>query len=80
VTASGARRYGVVVDADGNLDAAATETLRAEIKAKQPAKMPVFDLGPPLKTTLANAQKETYLPAPIPPVFRPSTDHAKAAE
>jgi N-methylhydantoinase B len=79
VSADGARRYGVVVDKNGNLDEAATKSLRAEIKAKQPAKMPVFDLGPPLKTTLANAKAETHLPAPIQPVFRPSAD-AKAAE
>ncbi len=80
VTANGARRYGVVVDANGNLDESATQSLRSELKAKQPEKMPVFDLGPPLKTTLANAQKETRLAPPVPPVFRPAGEHAKAAE
>ena len=80
VTANGARRYGVVVDANGNLDESATQSLRSELKAKQPEKMPVFDLGPPLKTTLANAKKETRLEAPVPPVFRPAGEHAKAAE
>ena len=80
VPADGARRYGVVVNANGDVDENATQSLRNEIKAKQPAKMPVFDLGPPLKTTLANAMKETHLPAPIQPVFRATGDHAKAAE
>ena len=79
VSADGARRYGVVVGADGNLDEGATQTLRGEIKAKQPAKNPVFDLGPPLKKTLANAEKETRLKAPSPPVFR-TDSQAKAAE
>ena len=79
VSADGARRYGVVVDDNGNVDESATEKLRGEIKAKQPAKNPVFDLGPPLKTTLANAEKETRLKAPVPPVFR-TDSQAKAAE
>ena len=70
----------MVVDANGNVDQSATESLRRDMKAKQPAKPAVFDLGPPLKTTLANAEKETHLPAPIPPVFRPDAAHAKAAE
>jgi N-methylhydantoinase B len=82
VTVNGARRYGVVCDENGNVDEQATQKLRSEIKAKQPAKMPVFDLGPPLKTTIANAKKETYLEAPVPPIFRPTAGevHAKAAE
>ncbi len=80
VTPQGAKRYGVVVNADGTVNDEETKKLRAEIKSKQPAKMPVFDLGPPLAQTLANCEKETHLPAPRPPVFRPDTAHAKAAE
>jgi N-methylhydantoinase B len=80
VTPEGAKRYGVVVNADGTVNEEETKRLRADIKSKQPAKMPVFDLGPPLAQTLANCEKETHLPAPRPPVFRPGAEHAKAAE
>jgi N-methylhydantoinase B len=30
----------------------------------------VFDMGPPLDQILANAQEETGLPAPNPPIVR----------
>ena len=80
VTPEGAKRYGVVVNADGVINEEETRKLRADIKSKQPAKMPVFDLGPPLAQTLANCEKETHLPAPRPPVFRPDFHAAKAAE
>ncbi|MCX6464309.1 MAG: hydantoinase B/oxoprolinase family protein, partial [Pseudonocardiales bacterium] len=63
VTAEGARRYGVVVGDDG-VDAAATEALRAEMRADRPAELPVFDMGPPLEEILANCEAETGLPAP----------------
>ncbi len=80
VTVTGALRYGVVLDANGVIDKAGTESLRADLRAKQPEKLPVFNMGPPLKTILANAEKETHIPAPRPPVFRPGSELAKAAE
>ena len=80
VTAEGAKRYGVVCNDDGVVDEAATKALRAEIRAKLPAKAPVFDKGPSLKDILARAEQETHLPAPRPPVFRPSHETARAAE
>jgi N-methylhydantoinase B len=80
VTPEGAKRYGVVMNPDGTVNQDETKRLRAEMKAKQPAKAPVFNMGPPLATILANCQKETHLPPPVPPIFRPGVEHAKAAE
>ena len=62
VTVEGARRYGVVIG-----DEAATAALRAELRASRPAELPVFDMGPPMETILANCEAETGLPAPTPP-------------
>jgi N-methylhydantoinase B len=59
VTEAGARRYGVVVG-----DPAATEALRAELRASRPAELPVFDMGPPLDELLERCEAETGLPAP----------------
>jgi N-methylhydantoinase B len=50
------------------VDAAATEELRASIRASRPAELPVFDMGPPLATILERAEEETGLPAPKTPV------------
>jgi len=69
VTADGARRYGVVCDAGGSVDAAATASLRAELSAGRPDELPVFDMGPPLATILERCQEETGLPAPKTPVW-----------
>ena len=63
VTDEGARRYGVVVG-DAGVDAAATEALRAELRAARPAELPVFDMGPPLEELLERCEAETGLPAP----------------
>ena len=68
VTSAGARSYGVVVDDEGVLDAAATDELRTAIRADRVEPLPTFDMGPPLETILANALAETGLPAPRPPV------------
>ncbi|PXY37895.1 hydantoinase B/oxoprolinase family protein [Prauserella flavalba] len=64
VTAEGARRYGVVLDGSGAVDAEATEALRAELKASRPAELPVFDMGPPIEELLERCEAETGLPAP----------------
>jgi N-methylhydantoinase B len=50
------------------VDEAATEELRATMRAGRPAELPVFDLGPPLEEILERAEEETGLPAPRPPV------------
>jgi N-methylhydantoinase B len=69
VTADGARRYGVVLAADGGVDDGATSELREQLRAARPAELPVFDMGPPLPELLARCQEETGLPAPKPPVW-----------
>ena len=75
VSVEGARAYGVVSDADGRLDAAATKALRAEMGA-DPKTAELFDFGGAVETLRANCQAETGLPAPRPPVWH----HAVAAE
>ncbi|QYE33787.1 hydantoinase B/oxoprolinase family protein [Polymorphobacter sp. PAMC 29334] len=67
VTINGARAYGVVIG-----DAAATEALRAEMRAARPAEQPLFDRGPDIETLRATCLAETGLPAPRAPVWRPS--------
>ena len=76
VTAAGARRYGVVVGADGKADVAATEKLRAELRAKRgPVKL--FDRGfDTMEELKARCQAETGLPPPAAPQF---TRRVKAA-
>jgi len=68
VTAEGARRYGVVCDAGGRLDAEATVQLREQLRGERPETLPTFDSGPPLETILERCEQETGLAAPKPPV------------
>lgn len=68
VSVEGAKRHGVVVDADGRLDATATETLRIRMKDAR-GEVPVFDRGPPLDVLRARFVEETGLPAPVPPLI-----------
>jgi N-methylhydantoinase B len=76
VTPTGARAYGVVADAEGVVDAAATEKLRAEMRAGR-GELPLFDYGPGIDALRANCEAETGLPAPIQPRW---ADYAVAAE
>jgi N-methylhydantoinase B len=69
VSVAGARAYGVVADADGRVDAAATAQLRAEIAAAQPAEPPIFNYGGTVEELRARCEAETGLPAPKPPVW-----------
>ena len=66
VTAAGARAYGVVADDNGTIDAAATDTLRAQMRSQRGA-LPLFDYGPGITVLRANCLAETGLPAPIQP-------------
>lgn len=75
VTVEGARDYGVVAASDGTVDVAATEALRADIRAARPA-LPLFDYGPGIDALRANCLAETGLPAPRQPVWA----FAEAAE
>jgi N-methylhydantoinase B len=76
VTPAGAKAYGVVADGEGVVDLAATEALRAEIRAGR-GHLPLFDYGPGIETLRANCEAETGLPAPIQPRW---ANYAIAAE
>ena len=69
VSSDGARRYGVVCDGEGVVDAAATDVLRSQLAAGRPAELPVFDMGPPLEVILERCLEETGLAAPQAPVW-----------
>jgi N-methylhydantoinase B len=69
VTAEGAKAYGVVIAADGSVDEAATEALRAKLREERGA-VQVFDFGPDIETLRANCEAETGLPAPEAPKWK----------
>ena len=78
VTSEGAKAYGVVADADGVIDTAATDALRGKIKSER-GELSLFDYGPSIEDLRANCEEETGLPAPVQPVWH--HDHlAEAAE
>ncbi|MBO0870151.1 MAG: hydantoinase B/oxoprolinase family protein, partial [Micromonosporaceae bacterium] len=64
ITREGGQRYGVVLSEAGAVDNAATEELRARLRAERDGRPPVFNMGPPLEVILANCEAETGLPAP----------------
>lgn len=66
-TPDGARAYGVVVDACGVIDDAATRALRDEMRESRPAPLPVFNFGASIQSLRERCQAETGLPAPIAP-------------
>ncbi len=68
VSATGARRYGVVCSEAGELDTPATDQLRSELRsARGGEELPLFDKGPDLQTILDRAEEETGLKPPTPP-------------
>ena len=71
VSAEGARRYGVVVGADGVLDAAGTEGVADGVAGLGgDGEKPVFNMGPALPDqVLERCEEETGLPAPLTPVW-----------
>jgi N-methylhydantoinase B len=66
VTAPGARRYGVVIGDDGNVDAAATESLRKKMAADR-GDVELFSFGGSIEEIKARALEETHLPPPESP-------------
>ncbi|WP_417562866.1 hydantoinase B/oxoprolinase family protein [Microbacterium sp.] len=66
VSSEGAALYGVVLTDDGEVDAAATDALRAELRTTRPP-LQVFDRGGEIDEILARALEETGLEAPTPP-------------
>ena len=69
VSVDGARRYGVVCNADGEVDEAATESLRAEM-AEARGDTSLFDFGGTVDELKARCESETGLPAPAAPQFQ----------
>jgi N-methylhydantoinase B len=69
VSAEGAKRYGVVIAADGAVDVAATETLRAELVAARGDAVPTFNFGGDVESIRASCESETHMPAPVAPTF-----------
>ncbi len=70
VSVEGARRYGVVTDAAGRVDEAATTALRTAMAAER-GPVGSFDFGPPIAELKANALAETGLPPPSDPPEAP---------
>ncbi|MEO6113699.1 MAG: hydantoinase B/oxoprolinase family protein [Sphingomicrobium sp.] len=75
VTVDGARRYGVVVSVDQEVDADATAALRRDLRERRSGDLSVFNFGPDIEALRATCLAETDLPPPQPPVWqhRPRT-------
>ena len=69
VSADGAKRYGVVIDANQQVDAAATEKLRAKLTAERGDDIPIFNFGGTVEEIKARSMEETHLEAPVTPEF-----------
>lgn len=65
VSPAGARQYGVVCDAEGFLDETATRALRSSMQGQGANEL--FDRGGTIEELRARCEKETGLPAPLPP-------------
>ncbi len=68
VSAEGAKRYGVVIAADGSVDAAATEALRAKLRSER-GEPGLFDFGGTIEEIKARCKAETHLDPPAAPTF-----------
>lgn len=68
VSVEGARRYGVVLSDDGNVDTDATEALRSELRLHRNADE-LFNYGGTIDELKARSLEETHLEAPVTPTF-----------
>ena len=68
VSVEGARRYGVVLSDDGNVDTDATEALRSELRLHRNADG-LFNYGGTIDELKARSLEETHLEAPVTPTF-----------
>ena len=68
VSAAGAKRYGVVISADGSVDRAATDALRTSLRAER-GEPGLFDFGGTIEEIKARCKEETHLDPPVPPTF-----------
>ena len=69
VSIEGSKRYGVVMAADGTVDQAATDKLRAELIAARGESSALFNFGGDLEDIRSRCEAETNLPAPVKPTF-----------
>jgi N-methylhydantoinase B len=79
VTWEGAKAYGVVTDAAGELDETATAALRDRLRGERTGELPLFDYGPSIEELRRTSLADTGLPAPRPPGSGPIS-HLLAAE
>lgn len=68
VSRKGARRYGVVLGDDGNVDTDATDALRNELRL-QHTDDGLFNYGGTIEELKARSLEETHLEAPVTPTF-----------
>ncbi len=66
VSAEGAKRYGVVIAADGAVNSAATDKLRAKMRDGR-EDSGLFSFGGTIEEIKARSLEETHLPAPEAP-------------
>ncbi|MBT4618294.1 MAG: hydantoinase B/oxoprolinase family protein, partial [Gammaproteobacteria bacterium] len=68
VSVEGAKRYGVVLGDDGNVDTDATDALRSELRLQRTAGE-LFNYGGTIDELKARSLEETHLEAPVTPTF-----------
>jgi N-methylhydantoinase B len=68
VTVAGAKAYGVIANAHGEVDVGATDALRAKLRQERAA-LSLFNYGPSIEQLRANCEFETGLSAPVQPVW-----------
>lgn len=69
VSVDGAKRYGVIITSDMQIDSSATEALRVDLSQQRGATQ-LFDFGGTIEEIKARCEAETHLPAPSAPQFK----------
>lgn len=69
VSVDGAKRYGVIITSDMQIDHSATESLRSNLSQQRGATQ-LFDFGGTIEEIKARCEAETHLPAPSAPQFK----------
>lgn len=69
VSTNGAKRYGVVISEDLQIDQTATEQLRSDMSTQRGA-TELFNFGGTIEEIKARCEAETHLPAPSTPKFK----------
>jgi len=77
VTVEGARRYGVVLDRNLEVDEKKTAALRARMAKKRPRKLPLFNFGGTIEELKKRCKRETGLEPPKTPEFPGARKPAK---